>query len=67
MNGLESENLELQEQSEQKESSAVSDIINFANPIDLVDLVLETSKNVVNTSRDIVSNLADHIDMDISF
>ncbi|MFW1799653.1 hypothetical protein ACG9YX_06405 [Acinetobacter nematophilus] len=67
MNGLESENLELQEQSEQKESSAVSDIINYANPIDLVDLVLETSKNVFNTSRDIVSNLADHIDMDISF
>lgn len=63
MNGLESENLEFQEQSEQKESSAVSDIINYANPIDLVDLVLETSKIVVNTSRDIVSNLADHIDI----
>ncbi|MDR6541126.1 cytidylate kinase [Acinetobacter bereziniae] len=67
MNRLESENLESQEQSEQKESSTVSDIINSADPIDLVDLVVETSKIVVNASKDIVSNLADHIDIDISF
>ena len=66
MNNLENEDLEQQSQQEQKDSSVMNDIVNSINPLDTVDLILETGRLIVNTSKDIVSDIADNIDIDIS-
>ena len=66
MNNLENEDLEQQSQPEQKDSSVMNDIVNSINPLDAVDLILETGRLIVNTSKDIVSDIADNIDIDIS-
>ncbi|MCS4296369.1 MULTISPECIES: hypothetical protein [Acinetobacter] len=67
MNNLENEDLEQQSQQEQKDSSVMNDIVNSINPLDAVDLIVETGRLIVNTSKDIVSDIADNIDIDISF
>lgn len=67
MNNLENEDLEQQSQQEQKDSSIMNDIVNSINPLDAVDLIVETGRLIVNTSKDIVSDIADNIDIDISF
>ncbi|MBP2543562.1 MULTISPECIES: hypothetical protein [Acinetobacter] len=66
MNNLENQDLEQQSQPEQKDSSVMNDIVNSINPLDAVDLILETGRLIVNTSKDIVSDIADNIDIDIS-
>ncbi|MFW2102711.1 hypothetical protein [Acinetobacter guillouiae] len=66
MNNLENEDLEQQSQQEQKDSSVMNDIVNSINPLDAVDLILETGRLIVNTSKDIVFDIADNIDIDIS-
>ncbi|MDN5488211.1 MAG: hypothetical protein L0G48_09220 [Staphylococcus equorum] len=67
MNNLENEDLEQQSQQEQKDSSVMNDIVNSINPLDAVDLIVETGRLIVNTSKDIVSDIADNIDIDIIF
>ena len=67
MNNLENEDLEQQSQQEQKDSSIMNDIVNSINPLDAVDLIVETGRLIVNTSKDIVSDIADNIDIDIIF
>ncbi|MCF0264110.1 hypothetical protein KW868_06445 [Acinetobacter guillouiae] len=67
MNNLENQDLEQQSQQEQKDSSVMNDIVNSINPLDAVDLIVETGRLIVNTSKDIVSDIADNIDIDISF
>jgi diaminopimelate decarboxylase len=67
VNNLENEDLEQQSQQEQKDSSIMNDIVNSINPLDAVDLIVETGRLIVNTSKDIVSDIADNIDIDISF
>ncbi|MGE8529526.1 MAG: hypothetical protein ACN6N1_01410 [Acinetobacter guillouiae] len=66
MNNLENEDLEQQSQQEQKDSSIMNDIVNSINPLDAVDLIVETGRLIVNTNRDIVSDIANNIDIDIS-
>ncbi|WP_315075298.1 hypothetical protein [Acinetobacter guillouiae] len=66
MNNIENQDLEQQSQPEQKDSSVMNDIVNSINPLDAVDLILETGRLIVNTSKDIVSDIADNIDIDIS-
>ncbi|MFW1956268.1 hypothetical protein ACG91D_11885 [Acinetobacter guillouiae] len=63
MNNLENEDLEQQSQQEQKDSSIMNDIVNSINPLDAVDLIVETGRLIVNTSKDIVSDIADNIDI----
>lgn len=67
MNNLENEDLEQQSQQEQKDSSVMNDIVNSINPLDAVDLIVETGRLIVNTSKDILSDIADNIDIDIIF
>jgi hypothetical protein len=67
VNNLENEDLEQQSQQEQKDSSVMNDIVNSINPLDAVDLIVETGRLIVNTSKDIVSDIADNIDIDIIF
>jgi hypothetical protein len=66
VNNLENQDLEQQSQPEQKDSSVMSDIVNSINPLDAVDLIVETGRLIVNTSKDIVSDIANNIDIDIS-
>ncbi|ENU57965.1 MULTISPECIES: hypothetical protein [Acinetobacter] len=66
MNNLENEDLEQQSQQEQKDSSIMNDIVNSINPLDAVDLIVETGRLIVNTNKDIVSDIANNIDIDIS-
>lgn len=66
MNNLENEDLEEQSQQEQKDSSIMNDIVNSINPLDAVDLIVETGRLIVNTNKDIVSDIANNIDIDIS-
>jgi hypothetical protein len=66
VNNLENQDLEQQSQPEQKDSSEMNDIVNSINPLDAVDLILETGRLIVNTSKDIVSDIANNIDIDIS-
>ncbi|MCT9978392.1 hypothetical protein M2R48_08655 [Acinetobacter sp. I-MWF] len=66
MNNLENQDLEQQSQPEQKDSSVMNDIVNSINPLDAVDLILETGRLIVNTSKDIVSDITNNIDIDIS-
>ena len=66
VNNLENQDLEQQSQPEQKDSSVMNDIVNSINPLDAVDLILETGWLIVNTSKDIVSDIANNIDIDIS-
>jgi len=66
VNNLDNQDLEQQSQPEQKDSSVMNDIVNSINPLDAVDLILETGRLIVNTSKDIVSDIADNIDIDIS-
>ncbi len=66
VNNIENQDLEQQSQPEQKDSSVMNDIVNSINPLDAVDLILETGRLIVNTSKDIVSDIADNIDIDIS-
>ncbi|WP_151958075.1 hypothetical protein [Acinetobacter guillouiae] len=66
MNNLENEDLEQQSQQEQKDSSVMNDIVNSINPLDAVDLIVETGRLIVSTSKDIVSDIANNIDIDIS-
>ena len=66
VNNLENQDLEQQSQPEQKDSSVMNDIVNSINPLDAVDLILETGRLIVNTSKDIVFDIADNIDIDIS-
>lgn len=66
MNNLENEDLEQQSQQEQKDSSIMNDIVNSINQLDAVDLIVETGRLIVNTNKDIVSDIANNIDIDIS-
>ncbi|MFW2079683.1 hypothetical protein ACNPQK_01685 [Acinetobacter guillouiae] len=66
MNNLENQDLEQQSQQEQKDSSIMNDIVNSINPLDAVDLIVETGRLIVNTNKDIVSDIANNIDIDIS-
>ncbi|MDO6644345.1 hypothetical protein [Acinetobacter guillouiae] len=66
MNNLENQDLEQQSQPEQKDSSVMNDIVNSINPLDAVDLIVETGRLIVNTSKVIVSDIANNIDIDIS-
>ena len=66
MNNLENEDLEQQSQQEQKDSSVMNDIVNSINPLDAVDLIVETGRLIANTNKDIVSDIANNIDIDIS-
>lgn len=66
MNNLENEDLEQQSQQEREDSSVMNDIVNSINPLDAVDLIVETGRLIVNTSKDIVSDFANNIDIDIS-
>ena len=66
VNNLENEDLEQQSQQEQKDSSIMNDIVNSINPLDAVDLIVETGRLIVNTNKDIVSDIANNIDIDIS-
>lgn len=66
VNNLENQDLEQQSQPEQKDSSVMNDIVNSINPLDAVDLILETGRLIVNTSKDIVSDITNNIDIDIS-
>lgn len=66
VNNLENQDLEQQSQPEQKDSSVMNDIVNSINPLDAVDLILETGRLIVNTNKDIVSDIANNIDIDIS-
>ena len=66
VNNLDNQDLEQQSQPEQKDSSVMNDIVNSINPLDAVDLILETGRLIVNTSKDIVSDIANNIDIDIS-
>ena len=66
VNNLENQDLEQQSQPEQKDSSVMNDIVNSINPLDAVDLIVETGRLIVNTSKDIVSDITNNIDIDIS-
>jgi len=66
VSNLENENLEQQSQQEQKDSSVMNDIVNSINPLDAVDLIVEAGQLIVNTSKDIVSDIANNIDIDIN-
>ena len=66
VNNLENQDLEQQSQPEQKDSSVLNDIVNSINPLDAVDLILETGRLIVNTSKDVVSDITNNIDIDIS-
>ena len=44
----------------------MNDIVNSINPLDAVDLIVETGRLIVNTSKVIVSDIANNIDIDIS-
>ena len=66
VNNLENQDLEQQSQPEQKDSSVMDDIVNSINPLDAVDLILETGRLIVNTSKDVVSDITNNIDIDIS-
>lgn len=66
MSNLENENLEQQSQQQQKNSSVMNDIVNSINPLDAVDLIVEAGQLIVNTSKDIVSDIANNIDIDIN-
>jgi len=66
VNNLENEDLEQQSQQEQKDSSIMNDIVNSINPLDAVDLIVETGRLIVNTNKDIVYDIANNIDIDIS-
>ncbi len=66
VNNLENQDLEQQSQPEQKDSSVMNDIVNSINPLDAVDLIVETGRLIVNTSKVIVSDIANNIDIDIS-
>jgi|GEM_PF-6850959 len=66
VNNLENQDLEQQSQPEQKDSSVMNDIVNSINPLDAVDLILETGRLIVNTSKDVVSDITNNIDIDIS-
>jgi len=66
VSNLENENLEQQSQQQQKDSSVMNDIVNSINPLDAVDLIVEAGRLIVNTGKDIVSDIANNIDIDIS-
>ncbi|WP_227515066.1 hypothetical protein [Acinetobacter sp. Root1280] len=44
----------------------MNDIGNSINPLDAVDPIVETGRFIVNTSKDIVFDIANNIDIDIS-
>ena len=45
----------------------MNDIVNSINPLDAVDLIVETGQLIVSTSKDLVSDIANNIDIDRSF
>lgn len=65
MNNLENEDLEKQSQAEQKDSSIMNDIVNSINPLDAVEVIVETGRLIVTTSKDLVSDIANNIDISL--
>lgn len=65
MNNLENEDLEKQSQAEQKDSSIMNDIVNSINPLDAVEVTVETGRLIVTTSKDLVSDIANNIDISL--
>lgn len=58
-------NLEKQSQAEQKDSSIMNDIVNSINPLDAVEVIVETGRLIVTTSKDLVSDIANNIDISL--
>jgi len=65
VNNLENEDLEKQSQAEQKDSSIMNDIVNSINPLDAVEVTVETGRLIVTTSKDLVSDIANNIDISL--
>ena len=65
MNNLENEDLEKQSQAEQKGSSIMNNIVNSINPLDAVEVTVETGRLIVTTSKDLVSDIANNIDISL--
>jgi hypothetical protein len=63
MQNLENETIEQQIPSEQKESSTTQNILDSADPVQVIELVVEAGKFVLDTSKDVVSSITDHIDI----
>ena len=63
MQNLENETIEQQIPSEQKESNTTQNILDSADPVQVIELVVEAGKFVLDTGKDVVSSIADHIDI----
>jgi hypothetical protein len=63
MSNLENEIIEQQMQSEQQESTTGQSALNSADPIQVIDLVIDAGKLVVDVSKDVVSSIAENIDI----
>ena len=63
MNILENDDLEQNPQQENNQANPIADTLNHANPVDVIEVLLEAGKFVVNTSKDVISSIADNIDI----
>jgi len=60
---LENNELEQNPQQENNQSNSIVDTIGHANPVDVIEVLVEAGKSVVNTSKDIISSIVDNIDI----
>ncbi|MCL6232822.1 MULTISPECIES: hypothetical protein [Acinetobacter] len=60
---MENNELEQNPQQENNQSNSIVDTIGHANPVDVIEVLVEAGKSVVNTSKDIISSIVDNIDI----
>ena len=60
---MENEDLEQNPQQENNQSNPIADTLSHANPVDVIEVLLEAGKFVVNTSKDVISSIADNINI----
>ena len=63
MNILENKDPEQNPQQENNQSNPIIDNLSHANPLDVIEVLVEAGKFVVNTSKNVISSIADNIDI----
>lgn len=60
---MENKELEQNPHQENDQSSSILDTLGQGNPLDVVDILVEAGKSVVNAGKDIISSIGNNIDI----
>ncbi|AMW78896.1 hypothetical protein AMD27_08405 [Acinetobacter sp. TGL-Y2] len=60
---MENKEPEQNPQQENNQSNPIIDNLGHANPVDVIEVLVEAGKFVVNTSKNVISSIADNIDI----